>query len=1206
MAGRPPILLSTRATRPTPLNVAPLRATLLRVRMVILFVLLVVPGAVAGGPRPVSAAPGGFAADFPRVGVINFTNCNPTCADPAATMFSTSVAPRQLFVDAPRRRVYAYRAGNSAAFPRGIAVIDADRLVQTGWIDLSGCKLPQRVPQSPADCGTVAGGSNDYVIPALDQARRRLYLGELGSYLGCPGAALTPSAQCADAGRFAVVDLTTSNPTPTIVTLPKVANVITEQRTEFSDGDTIVGLVSDDARKRLYVLTSSSDALTSLGLPVDVKGTSILAYDTTNLTTASRPLWTYRVRPCHKILAQKSTGAYFDVGADGRFLYFACQGSAAGVAALHGVARVNLGDPVGTDPTGGFTTEFFPFAGNLTRGYSLGDRGNDRVAIGVAGVGLQRLYVFDALHRSWVASMVLPGNNTGGGGADPHSGRIYVLNDDFGLRYVDASALPAVLGQPITVDHRALGKDLEVDPQTRRVFLPGQSFPALDGGTPHPNAHLWVFEDRTAPYDPPADQHPDKRTHQIDEEDASSVSHSAGGTAYGVRSTLVGGVAGIKGGEAIALIPEEAGALRPEGGDRGLFLGHIPKAQLSGEVTRGEAKATASAVRMDEATAADLKGKYGFATGQAGIGKEGAPPCNDAKPGPECLAFDELSGNVRSLQEAKCSDLGGKDDPINGNQSGSKVSCRRLDKVQAWASATTATQVPVETGDVTFSVGSSEARVDVTKDAKNGVTTISRSFARDVTLTVPGLGALSIGEINSMAKTTAAGKEDTATSDLEAYAKNVRIVDAEGKLLFSCGVPNADAHEDECEPANAAEAINRYFSPRVQARGPRRDMDPLYLGSPGGAQAIVAKDRYARWSDLAVSGDLQREVTGLEITAYNDDVDASRVVLELAGVYAESQYQIGEPKQKIAVLPTKLTVELKDKDGKPLAGGVFRIEGGDVLDLEAAPAKTCVTTDDGVGNCVFEDLAAGSYTVRQTAAPAGYATGPDTPVTLSPGSHTRASFTNLRAVGSIVLGLADEGGEDRPAGPLAGGTFELSADNGDLRLGEGDSKLGSCTTDAEGVCGFEEVPLGKYVVHQSAGPDGYLTADDVGFELTEPEQTAAIVFVVGLTAIDGTPGSDAAAPVEEARDTAFVDAPTDTASIEIETPPSAATKVRTAPFRGRRGAIERAVAAPSEALAFLSRQPRQALLFVLMWVLLLAPVYLAVRRRTLIVAKGVV
>jgi len=1116
----------------------------------------------AGFTAMVTTAPANalnnFDPKFPRLAVLKYTDCDPTCDSPGAEKFGTLGAPQGLFVDSPRRVLYAFN-GKGTLMPRGVATVDIDRLEQTSWIDLN----------RPDGLG------NDLFVKGLafDQPGRRLFLGEATFALGCPGAAAgSAGAKCASPGRFAVVDLTKKAPVPTFVPLP-TANLASDVP-ESHAADGVAGLSYDEARKQLYVVTASSEGVD--GGMTDLKGVSILAYDARNLTSSSLPLWSYRVRPCRKLVNQKSGGAYIDVAADGSFAYIACQGNA---YAPSGVAIVNL-DGASTGSTAKFTTEFHPLAGNLNNGSMIGDPANDRVGFAVSGIGRQRLYIFDAAHRSWVASMLLGDANIGGGGAHPVTGRFYALNHKDGLKFADAAALPAILGKPVSLDHNInTAVDVKVDPITNRVFLPGPNYDV------YPAAHLWVLEDRYPQYTPVPPKNPDKDTHDIDEDDAAEVSHTGTGSAYGARIGTAGGYGPADGAEDAFVGPLQD--FKPPKGNRGLYLGRVAKTQLTGGRESGSGTASAGGIVLDDGTAAYLKSTYGIVLARLGSGGDQ-------------LSYESLTGNVEQLSESSCSDLGGE--PDVDQRKGSMVQCRSLDTATAWASAT-ADAKPKDEGGVTWSVGYSDADVKVVKDTKGGVFTTSKAVARDIEVRVPDLGTLSIGEITSVAAAYAKGRVGTPTepgadSELVSTAKNVRIVDKSGAELFTCGVPGVD-DSGQCDTGAITKALNELWAPRVVARGPRIDMDPLTTGSPRGAQAIVWKDPYAFWSDLNVEGDARQEAAGLTLVFYNDDTRASRLKIELAGVYAETVYQIGERRFVENVGPTRLKIDLADEAGKPLAGGVFQVSAAAGDPLLAEALKSCVTDSDGIGDCTFDGLEPGDYVVAQKVAPAGYAPADPANVTLEGDYESSVSFTNLKAIGRIALSLSDDG-SDGGTKPLPGATFTVLSDDGDLVRGAADTEYGACTTDESGACAFEDVPLGNYVVTQTATPEGYLTADDVGFALERPGQAAELAFVTGLVPIEAVAGSE---PVAE---TARVDEPTDTSEVVVVDPPlQSIAQVSNRPIRnGGGGSLpRRLLAVPTEIARFLLRKPAQALLFGSMWLLFGAPVYLGARRRNLLLAK---
>ena len=141
---------------------------------------------------------------------------------------------------------------------------------------------------------------------------------------------------------------------------------------------------------------------------------------------------------------------------------------------------------------------------------------------------------------------------------------------------------------------------------------------------------------------------------------------------------------------------------------------------------------------------------------------------------------------------------------------------------------------------------------------------------------------------------------------------------------------------------------------------------------------------------------------------------------------------------------------------------------GDPLDDTLVASGTCITTEDGTGDCTFEELAPGAYVVSQTAAPAGYTVAEDVPVTIAPGMATTVAVTNSKSSATIEITLTD----DRiPPSPLEGGEFVIVVDDGDGLLGDLDVELGRCTTGPDGACApFVDVPLGAYVVHQAVAP----------------------------------------------------------------------------------------------------------------------------------------
>ncbi|WP_405900436.1 choice-of-anchor A family protein [Streptomyces sp. NBC_00727] len=192
--------------------------------------------------------------------------------------------------------------------------------------------------------------------------------------------------------------------------------------------------------------------------------------------------------------------------------------------------------------------------------------------------------------------------------------------------------------------------------------------------------------------------------------------------------------------------------------------------------------------------------------------------------------------------------------------------------------------------------------------------------------------------------------------------------------------------------------------------------------------------------------------------------------------------------------------------GDPLAGADFELwrETNDVpgLQTDGADPDThvtdCTTPDNGICS---DTTVPGTYYWRETEAPDGYEL-PDPnvfgPLTLTDdnadqGVQTEAlnSQTPVPPVtGSLTLDKTDaKNGE-----PLPGAVFELWRETNDVpglqTTGGNPDTLADagCSTDEDGQCTFDDLPLGEYYLREIAVPEGYVVpANPVSgpFEVTE-------------------------------------------------------------------------------------------------------------------------
>jgi hypothetical protein len=404
---------------------------------------------------------------------------------------------------------------------------------------------------------------------------------------------------------------------------------------------------------------------------------------------------------------------------------------------------------------------------------------------------------------------------------------------------------------------------------------------------------------------------------------------------------------------------------------------------------------------------------------------------------------------------------------------------------------------------------------------------------------------------------------------------------------------------------------------------PEPDVTSSVAGSPGGAQAEVIKSPYQRVNDYITNGDSGVEVPGLEVIVVADHRQPSRLVMQFAGLHAESHYEIGETPPPPPALPDpSLELKLVDDATPPaaLSGATFTLQGP-----EGTAPVTCLTAADGIGTCKFAKLPVGSYTIAETTPPPGFAAAKDYKLTLEAGKVYKTSFVNLPAFGSVNVALRAPGDD---AKPLAGGVFAMFTGADVLA-----TPVATCTTDANGACGFDKVPLGSYTMTQVSAPEGYVVTDNVPFELAEPKQVVTVKFVDGIPGVAAVPpivipgkpavppkvipgkpavppkvipGKPAVPPrtmvlpAVDGAGTAGLDALEPSSYDTSSVPPpvvSSQDAAAMAPLQLGGGGLG---AVPVRLARLAVHSPQQAVLLLFVWLILGTPVYLWVRRRQFI------
>ncbi|NEC64800.1 choice-of-anchor A family protein [Streptomyces sp. SID9727] len=238
--------------------------------------------------------------------------------------------------------------------------------------------------------------------------------------------------------------------------------------------------------------------------------------------------------------------------------------------------------------------------------------------------------------------------------------------------------------------------------------------------------------------------------------------------------------------------------------------------------------------------------------------------------------------------------------------------------------------------------------------------------------------------------------------------------------------------------------------------------------------------------------------------------------LTLTGDNAEDGVEVEAVNSRTPVPPVtgEVSVHKIDGDtGAPLAGADFELwrETNDTPGLQTNGAdpdthvSDCTTPANGV--CTATTIP-GTYYWRETEAPDGYDL-PDPnvfgPLTLTEDNAedgVEVEAVNSRTpvppvTGSLTLDKTDaKNGE-----PLPGAVFELWRESNDvpgLQTGGANPDTladAGCSTDEEGQCTFDDLPLGEYYLREIAVPEGYvLPANPVSgpFEVTAENSSEGV------------------------------------------------------------------------------------------------------------------
>lgn len=162
-----------------------------------------------------------------------------------------------------------------------------------------------------------------------------------------------------------------------------------------------------------------------------------------------------------------------------------------------------------------------------------------------------------------------------------------------------------------------------------------------------------------------------------------------------------------------------------------------------------------------------------------------------------------------------------------------------------------------------------------------------------------------------------------------------------------------------------------------------------------------------------------------------------------------------------------------DENGNAIGGaliGIFRTSDGGFTKENAL--MTTVSAEDG--SFTFENIPFGTWYIREIEQPTGFVLNDMVyPVTVEQNRQVvGVEIVNKHIFGSIILTKVDA---DYPESKLTGATFEVYKDNnGDGKLDDGDTLVGTLTESEMGVYEMKDLLYGHYLVKETKAPDGFL------------------------------------------------------------------------------------------------------------------------------------
>ena len=719
---------------------------------------------------------------------------------------------------------------------------------------------------------------------ALDSRRKRLYILTVsGSLTGCPGDPFCGSQLPAPVKLF-VFDLKSFRRLETInvqVAIP---------------GFAARGITYSEEDDRLYMAgeLQPGGALKLADLTGAFPRTFPAALAALDAET-QKMAWVKPIPDCDVPLATLNNGvavrrSIYNPPA----LYFACARPFI-YPGLSGIVRLWI-DPKGqlADAVN-FRLEYFPISGSYANdvgilGVAAFDYLTDRFYMQSRAAGAPGAWVFDGRFSAWVGFIVSPNALNEYSGLNQKTGRFYMaggIPDESGgvstkrqgyIVLSNGRSTPVPQGQVFSTDF--LPRDhIYVDPLTRRLFVKGE------GRGTEQEGNWLIFEDLARDIEPEAPTDYDSLTVDVPEGTETESTFAGDVQGWGARVVLVGGTGGLLSfctgastldcqdsvDATVESVPrnDRTPSIVLFKGTRSLFASRVS----SVDVRNVGSASSAQALALDPISDAEYREK---------VQKTARDRTTE-------LTDEESAAQVEQAldwphEPAACLDAQGEDqtESKSGQGGGSQVECDLSKHAAEAASSFGLISLGDGSTPARLSVGASSFHTRIHKDAKLGMVTETTAIAEDVSLGGAGLGNVTIGKVTATALTSALGRTGSAKASWLRTLEHVVVKSSSGSVLYEC------SSAKDCGVGEAIAAINSVLKTRIRVAAPEAEL----IRTPKGAFSSVAESTRDFLDGRIANEDENEAVPGLEISVYNDGVQRSRLVLQLAAIQSSSIYGI--------------------------------------------------------------------------------------------------------------------------------------------------------------------------------------------------------------------------------------------------------------------------------------------------------------------------